>query len=70
MKQEIWRQYPVGDKVAQVERLLDRDVLTPKDDEATRATLRNRQPGRCCDPGCSAPGQGVLAPLPEPLRRD
>ncbi len=28
MKQEIWRQYPVGDKVALVERLLDRGVLT------------------------------------------
>jgi 4-hydroxybutyryl-CoA dehydratase/vinylacetyl-CoA-Delta-isomerase len=62
MKQEIWRQYPVGDKVALVERLLDRGVLT----DETRAITRNRQPGRCCDAGCSAPGQAVMVPLPEP----
>jgi 4-hydroxybutyryl-CoA dehydratase/vinylacetyl-CoA-Delta-isomerase len=66
MKQEIWRRYPVGDKVALVERLLDRGVLTPNDGDATRAILRNRQPGRCCDPGCSAPGQAVMVPLPRP----
>ena len=65
MKQEIWRQYPVGDKVALVERLLDRGVLT----DETRAITRNRQPGRCCDAGCSAPGQAVMVPLPEPGRR-
>jgi 4-hydroxybutyryl-CoA dehydratase/vinylacetyl-CoA-Delta-isomerase len=68
MKQEIWRRYPVGDKVALVERLLDRGVLTPEDGDATRAITRNRQPGRCCDPGCSAPGQAVMVPLPRPGR--
>jgi 4-hydroxybutyryl-CoA dehydratase/vinylacetyl-CoA-Delta-isomerase len=30
MKQEIWRHYPLGDKVALVERLLDRGVLATK----------------------------------------
>ncbi|HSQ72159.1 MAG TPA: 4-hydroxyphenylacetate 3-hydroxylase N-terminal domain-containing protein, partial [Rubrivivax sp.] len=65
MKQEIWRQYPVGDKVALVERLLDRGVLH----DETRAITRNRQPGRCCDSGCSVPGQAVMASLPEPARR-
>jgi len=60
MKQEIWRQYPVGDKVALVERLLDRGVLH----DETRAITRNRQPGRCCDLGCSVPGQAVMVPLP------
>jgi len=66
MKQEIWRQYPVGDKVALVERLLERGVLAPGDGDETRAITRNRQPGRCCDAGCSAPGQAVMVPLPEP----
>ncbi len=62
MKQEIWRNYPVGSKVDLVERLLDRGVLETSGD---RAITRNRQPGRCCDQGCSAPGQAVMVPLPE-----
>jgi 4-hydroxybutyryl-CoA dehydratase / vinylacetyl-CoA-Delta-isomerase len=62
MKQEIWRQYPVGNKVELVERLLERGVLH----DETRAITRNRQPGRCCDMGCSAPGQPVMVPLPVP----
>ncbi len=70
MKQEIWRQYPVGDKVALVERLLDRGVLAPNEGDTARAITRNRQPGRCCDMGCSAPGQAVMVPLPEPPRRE
>ena len=60
MKQEIWRHYPVGDKVALVERLLDRGVLH----DETRAISKNRQPGRCCDTGCTQPGQAVMVPLP------
>ena len=64
MKQEIWRHYPVGSKVELVERLLDRGVLTPEQHDATRAITQNRQPGRCCDTGCTAPGQAVMVPLP------
>ena len=60
MKQEIWRNYPVGNKVELVERLLERGALH---DEA-RAITRNRQPGRCCDSGCTTPGQPVMVPLP------
>jgi 4-hydroxybutyryl-CoA dehydratase/vinylacetyl-CoA-Delta-isomerase len=60
MKQEIWRHYPVGSKVDLVERLLDRGVLH----DETRAITRNRQPGRCCDTGCTQPGQAVMVPLP------
>ncbi|WP_313952947.1 4-hydroxyphenylacetate 3-hydroxylase family protein [Accumulibacter sp.] len=60
MKQEIWRNYPVGDKVALVERLLDRGIL----DDPARPITRNRQPGRCCDSGCTQPGQAVMVPLP------
>ena len=62
MKQEIWRQYPVGSKVELVERLLERGVLH----DETRAITKNRQPGRCCDMGCAVPGQAVMVPLPEP----
>ncbi len=61
MKQEIYRNYPIGNKVALVERLLDRGVLASSED---RPITRNRQPGRCCDRGCSAPGQAVMVPLP------
>jgi 4-hydroxybutyryl-CoA dehydratase/vinylacetyl-CoA-Delta-isomerase len=55
MKMEIWRNYPVGNKVDLVERLLDRGVLG---DQARQITA-NRQPGRCCVQGC-------MVPLPDP----
>lgn len=48
MKREIWRNYPVQDRVALVERLLDRGVL----DEGQRTS---KQPGRCCATGCEVP---------------
>jgi 4-hydroxybutyryl-CoA dehydratase/vinylacetyl-CoA-Delta-isomerase len=69
MKQEIWRQYPLGSKVELVERLLERGALAPnpQDDGGaiTRPITRNQQPGKCCDSGCSAPGQPVMVPLPQ-----
>ncbi|HLT26764.1 MAG TPA: 4-hydroxyphenylacetate 3-hydroxylase N-terminal domain-containing protein [Zeimonas sp.] len=65
MKQEIWRNYPVGSKVELVERLLERGVLA----DAQRPITRNRQPGRCCDAGCSAPGQPVMVAMPTPGAR-
>ena len=65
MKQEIWRQYPVGSKVELVERLLERGALARNDDGSERAITKNTQPGKCCDMGCSAPGQAVMVPLPE-----
>jgi 4-hydroxybutyryl-CoA dehydratase/vinylacetyl-CoA-Delta-isomerase len=64
MKQEIWRNYPVGSKVELVERLLDRGVLN----DPSRTITRNRQPGRCCDTGCTTPGQPVMVPLPDSTR--
>ena len=48
MKREIWRNYPVGEKAAVVEQLLDRGVL----DEGKRVS---KQPGRCCATGCEVP---------------
>jgi 4-hydroxybutyryl-CoA dehydratase/vinylacetyl-CoA-Delta-isomerase len=51
MKREIWRNYPVEDKAALVEQLLDRGVL----DEGQRVSS---QPGRCCAAGCEVPEPG------------
>ncbi len=60
MKMEIWRNYPVGNKVDLVERLLERGILT----DETRKITRNRQPGRCCDAGCQVPAAPQMAALP------
>lgn len=68
-EQEIRRQYPVGEKVALVEKQLNRGVLTPTEGDTARAITCKRRPGRRCDTGCSAPGQAVMVPLPEPGRR-
>jgi 4-hydroxybutyryl-CoA dehydratase/vinylacetyl-CoA-Delta-isomerase len=66
MKQEIWRNYPVGNKVELVERLLNRGLLN----DPARKITANRQPGRCCDTGCTPPGKPVMIDLPEaPPRR-
>jgi 4-hydroxybutyryl-CoA dehydratase/vinylacetyl-CoA-Delta-isomerase len=46
MKREIWRNYPVMEKVELVEALLERGVL----DDGRRVS---RQPGRCCVSGCT-----------------
>jgi 4-hydroxybutyryl-CoA dehydratase/vinylacetyl-CoA-Delta-isomerase len=51
MKMEIWRNYPLGNKVDLVERLLERGVLA----DGIRKISRNRQPGRCCIEGCVVP---------------
>ena len=62
MKKEIWRHYPVGNKVELVERLLERGVLA----RPGRRIASNRQPGRCCDSGCTVPGAPQMVPLPSP----
>ena len=62
MRQQIWRDYPLGNKVDLVERLLERGALAA---DPGRSITRNRQPGRCCDQGCTAPGQPVMVPLPQ-----
>ena len=61
MTQEIYRHYPVGDKVALVERLMERGLV----DDPDRPITRNRQPGRCCAQGCQ-PGQAVMGPVDGP----
>jgi 4-hydroxybutyryl-CoA dehydratase/vinylacetyl-CoA-Delta-isomerase len=65
MKQEIYRNYPVGSKVELVERILERGIDgqgVPHD--PNRAITKNRQPGKCCDTGCTTPGQPVMVDLP------
>ena len=65
MKTEIWRHYPLGNKVDLVERLLDRGVLA----DATRKLTRNRQPGRCCVAGCFGSETPQMVALPSPSPR-
>lgn len=48
MKREIWRNYPVKEKAALVEELLDRGVLAD-------GSRPSKQPGRCCATGCETP---------------
>ncbi|MEO7132221.1 MAG: 4-hydroxyphenylacetate 3-hydroxylase C-terminal domain-containing protein, partial [Dermatophilaceae bacterium] len=69
MKQEIYRNYPIGSKVELVERILERGIgadgspaAAPHDPR--RAITQNRQPGKCCDMGCTTPGQPVMVDLP------
>jgi 4-hydroxybutyryl-CoA dehydratase / vinylacetyl-CoA-Delta-isomerase len=64
MKQEIWRNYPVGNKVELVERLLNRGLLT----DSSRPITANRQPGRCCENGCAPPSATTMVALPESRR--
>ncbi|GEO14815.1 4-hydroxyphenylacetate 3-hydroxylase family protein [Microvirga aerophila] len=59
MKREIWRNYPMNEKVELVESLLDRGVL-----EDGRRVLK--QPGRCCATGCEVPSLPAPAPDPQP----
>jgi 4-hydroxybutyryl-CoA dehydratase/vinylacetyl-CoA-Delta-isomerase len=48
MKRELWRRYPVYERKALVEKLLERGVLA-------HAAAASDQPGQCCDEGCQAP---------------
>jgi 4-hydroxybutyryl-CoA dehydratase/vinylacetyl-CoA-Delta-isomerase len=74
MKQEIYRNYPLGSKVELVERLLERGIAedgsaAPAPHDPARAITKNRQPGKCCDMGCTTPGQAVMVDLPAPGSR-
>ncbi|HZQ61077.1 MAG TPA: 4-hydroxyphenylacetate 3-hydroxylase N-terminal domain-containing protein [Casimicrobiaceae bacterium] len=64
MKMEIYRNYPIGNRVDLVERLLERGILA----DETRKITRNRQPGRCCATGCLAPDVPQMVALPTPSR--
>ncbi|MCQ8894959.1 4-hydroxyphenylacetate 3-hydroxylase [Limnobacter humi] len=64
MKQEIYRNYPIGNKVDLVERLLNRGLAAEPGTGSDRAITQNRQPGKCCAQGCTVPGQPVMVDLP------
>ncbi len=55
---EIFRSYPVQDKVELVEKLLDRGVLA----DGSGAAAATKQPGRCCPSGCETPAEVPTAP--------
>jgi 4-hydroxybutyryl-CoA dehydratase/vinylacetyl-CoA-Delta-isomerase len=48
MKKEIFRRYPLADRVELLENLLDRGMLS----DSRRRIAIGRQPGRCCAEGC------------------
>ncbi|MCP5149684.1 MAG: 4-hydroxyphenylacetate 3-hydroxylase [Ectothiorhodospiraceae bacterium] len=57
MRREIWRRYPVPERKALVERLIERGVATGAEPSSAR------EPGQCCDTGCSP---GPAAPSTRP----
>jgi 4-hydroxybutyryl-CoA dehydratase / vinylacetyl-CoA-Delta-isomerase len=59
MKQEIYRNYPIGNKVDLVERILERGV----NNDPNRPINQNKQAGKCCDMGCTTPGAAVMVPI-------
>lgn len=63
MKREIWRNYPVMEKVELVESLLERGVL----DDGGRVS---KQPGRCCVTGCQVPELPGIDAKPRALLAD
>ena len=48
MRKQIFRRYPMAERVELVENLLDRGMLA----DARRRIALGRQPGRCCAEGC------------------
>ena len=49
------------------QRSLERDVtasLYIEEMFATNHDAANREPGKCCDTGCTGPGQAVMVPMP------
>ena len=59
MKREIWRNYPVAEKVSLVESLLNRGVMAT-------GQRTSRQPGRCCATGCEVPASFPVSDLTVP----
>ncbi len=69
MKQEIYRNYPIGSKVELVERIMERGLSGKRvTHEPDRAITKNRQPGKCCDTGCTTPGRPMMVDLPSPTK--
>ncbi|MGI9335889.1 MAG: 4-hydroxyphenylacetate 3-hydroxylase C-terminal domain-containing protein, partial [Gammaproteobacteria bacterium] len=58
MKGEIHRRYPIPQRKALVERLIERGVLAEQPEGDGASPTGAREPGQCCDTGCT----GVQAP--------
>lgn len=67
MKMEIYRHYPLRERAALVEQLVERGVAATPETPAL-----NRQPDRCCAEGCQAPDtlSPPAVPLPVPRRKE
>lgn len=62
MRREIYRYYPIEERRALVEKLLDRGLLSDQSDAA------EDQPGKCCPVGCQVPETpNLLGPETRPL---
>ena len=62
MRREIYRNYPLEERAALAERLLDRGALV----EADGPPRRDRQPARCCASGCQVPEPATPVPIARP----
>ena len=65
MKKEIWRNYPLGNKVELVERLLERGVLA----DPERKIASNRQPAAAATAAAWFPARRRWCPCPRPRPR-
>ena len=65
MKGEIHRRYPIADRKALVERLIDRGVMADEDEGDAAPGTRAAQPGQCCDTGCEAPSVPPVPVVPK-----
>ena len=65
MRGEIHRRYPIADRKALVERLIDRGVMADEGDADAQSGPRAAQPGQCCDTGCEAPPVPVVPKVAE-----
>ncbi|MDP6643198.1 MAG: 4-hydroxyphenylacetate 3-hydroxylase N-terminal domain-containing protein [Rhodospirillales bacterium] len=59
---EIYRSYPLEDKVALVDSLLERGLLAGQAEQ----NAADGQPGKCCDDGCQPPDKEAPAPQKKP----
>jgi len=66
MKREIHRRYPIPERQALVERLLERGVMNSAGNRSEAV-----QPGQCCDTGCQPDSPEAVPPAPTsgPARR-
>jgi 4-hydroxybutyryl-CoA dehydratase/vinylacetyl-CoA-Delta-isomerase len=55
MRREIWRRYPVPEKTALVQSLIERGV-------GPEGRISSRQPGKCCATGCMPLAAGNVEP--------